>query len=110
MIFNVRKYNAVQDFLDNSGMKCTSNTSFNLYDVASYEEHVEKNSFNDNISRTRVVFKNNTWINIRCAFSEFDKVMTHFYCEVGLMDDRSIKKKVKDGPIQFYFFNYMPTP
>lgn len=103
MIQPFRKFHITVDWIDeNSREKKSSNEIINLHDIRNYGEH---NEFNDNIPRTVITFMNGQFMVARINWKEFDRVMSEFLREIGLLDERSSKKKVNKEGLMKYVFN-----
>lgn len=114
MLTPYRKYKCTIDWIDQKKFSMETRTGvFNLFLVDEWETVDNAyEGFNDNIERTKVIYKNMQQNIIRCKFKDFDDIMTQALIEAKMLDERSmfgIKKKelpVKQtysGPLEYLF-------
>lgn len=98
-----RIYKCISQYKDKLTSEIVSvRKTLDLGDVATYDEH---KSWDDSVSRTICYFKNNLPpVVIKVSYGEFDKAFETFLAQSQLLDNRSLKKKIKyKGPVAMYF-------
>lgn len=102
-----RKYRCTVQWVEENDLTNTIKSTeriINLADVIDYEEFVSPR-FKDGKSRTLVhIGINKPSIVISESFRSFEKIHDQFLAEMGMLDDRSLKKNYGyNGPVKWLF-------
>lgn len=109
-----RIYRTPVEWIDeNTTQLRRADTTFNLYDVAQWEQcSDDRLNAHDNKPRTGVFFKNGAYQAIPMKKEDFEAVMLDFLYDIGAVDERSLpggKIEIKlarthyKGPIRWIF-------
>ena len=100
-----RKFKVTTEWWDDiPNRSVTARGTINLGDVANYEE-CRHPRLSDDHPRLIISFNINLPpMTIQMSYVEFDKIFEDYLRNHGILDDRSVKKKLTyNGPLRMYF-------
>lgn len=101
-----RKFKVVIEWWDEVlNHSTTARGTINLGDVANFEE-CRSNKLDNKIARTVINFNINIPpMIIQMSYVDFDKIFEDYLRNHGILDERSVKKKLTyNGPMTMYFY------